>query len=226
LNFFLTTSGRKKFQTTQLNIMVILEAIVVGAIIYGIHKNRKYKKMKRLAQANGQQQTTTTVTTTYVPGSSGAPAPQPSTTPTQNVPTKVSPMPMQSTQGASTSTRFEPISDFEEVQVHEPLLGRATPQSSYEDIKLTSIVIKDEFGRSVISGRSGLLTLADGGFQALSIPNALSSDSLLEGKQYFIDAVGERGQRFNHVSFFYYGIFEGGLFFSAVSPVQASSLHK
>jgi hypothetical protein len=212
--------------------MVVLETIAVGAIIYGIHRNRKYKKMKRLAQAQNQTTTTTVTSSAFYPHQkpksprSNAPG---SIAPTPQVNTKAPPVPMQSMQSerasvGGTSVLLEPMTNFNEVNIGAP--QQHQQQTLYNDLRLSNVTIKDDFGRAILGGQIGTLTLADGGFQALSVPTNGSQNLFLEGRQYYIDAIGEQGQRFNNLALFFYGVFEGGFFFSAVSPVQAQHLVK
>lgn len=190
--------------------MVVFETLAIGGIIYGIHKNRRYKKMKRLAQLNEASlvpdTTTTTVThTTYMsPGSSLPPVPTKTTT---TVPTT------SNTLNTSTLT----------VPSISPSTSPRSP-SSFDDIHLISITVKDELGRVAHTSHSGTLTYSEGGYQALQISGgALNQSNLREGKQYFIDGTSNRGQKYT-MAFFYYGVFDGNHFFSAVSPIQAQAL--
>jgi hypothetical protein len=167
--------------------MVILETIAVGAVIYGIHKNRKYKKMKRMAEGNQVNLVPEITTkTTISPGSNQ------NTLNVQQAP-------------QSTSPR--------------------SPMSHFDDINLININIKDDFGRVLTTATSGTLTFSEGGYQALTI-YGMSSKDLLEGRQYTIDAYSNKGQQYQSMRFYYYGLFDGGLFFSAVSPHQATNAVK
>ncbi len=195
------------------NTMVILETIAVGAVIYSIHKNRKYKQMKRQAQKNGK---TIVITNTVYkkssqltsPGASAGTQTEPESSKiTSNIP----PIP-----GHLKSTAIPPpMSNFEEVHVNHT-------QPSNVNVRLSSVIIRDDFGRPVVIGPKGSLTLVNGNVQALT--TTPTKEVLQEGKHYTIDAITAEGQRYDNMSFYYYGIFEGDLFFSAVSPMQAQHL--
>ncbi|KAL0483731.1 hypothetical protein AKO1_014002 [Acrasis kona] len=220
--------------------MVVLEAITIGAVAYAINKNRKNKKKMNMITT-----TTTTTTTTHQPGATyiiqGAPGypvmgPAPATSylqedrtllaPTSTssistpVQTKTTPMSKQ-TVGTSTtpvtfsqesfSSAYQPVTNYEEVN----LLG-----STKIDTSLSIISIRNEFGSVVLNGSSGLLSSdSKSGLQTLSV-NVFGSqllNDLPEGKKYFVDATSNRGQKFNNMAFYYYGVSNNVHVFSVVS---------